>query len=131
MWRYAAEFIRRFRVVSRRDEFVRAFERHGWRMVFVGKMTHILAGIVFMGAGYTRISVRRVMWYSFIGASIKAAAFFVSGYLAGVAYATFYRYFQYGSIALSLAIVAAAFWFYRSGNVWRRSEEYRDIQALK
>lgn len=112
-WRPAHWLVTRFPAISGEERFRTIFAKYGGKMVIIGKLTHALAGIVFMGAGYAKISARIVMWYSFAGAVLKALLLIGLGYLAGAAYESMYRYFEYGSWALlilTLLILAAIFY---------------------
>ena len=112
VWRGAHRFARYFNLESNRERFIRLFERHGGKMIIFSKLTHYLAGIIFTGAGYSRINPWRIIWYSFIGAFIKALILAGGGYLAGVSYLRFYKYFEYGSLVLAVTTVILVVVFY-------------------
>lgn len=128
LWRPVRWLAEKFQLVARREEFIKLFDRYGGKMVIIGKMTHALAGIVFMGAGYARINVLRVMWYSFIGALVKAILLMYIGYVAGVAYARFSKYVEYGSLLFAILVVAAGLvFYYMSDRLFPLDDEARKI----
>lgn len=112
IWHRTAWVAKRFQLAGKEKTFIRIFNRHGIKMVIIGKLTHALAGIVFMGAGYSRISPLRVLNYSVLGAFGKAMIFMYVGYLAGTAYERFYFYLEYGSLIISLLIIVSVFLFF-------------------
>lgn len=112
-WQRLAWVADHFRFKNREEQFVNLFNRHGGKMVIVGKLAHALAGIVFMGTGYFKINPGRVAWYSFAGALIKAVILMYVGYLAGFAYEAYAQRLEWWALVLSVgSVVLVATFFY-------------------
>lgn len=105
VWQRAAKFLSRFGFESRKEKFIRLFDRQGWKLFIVGKITHSLAGLILVGAGYARIRFCRILWYSFVGAFVKAVILFFIGYLAGAAYEQYAKYLESVIVILSLGSI--------------------------
>jgi len=104
-WGADWKFLRRFNFESKKEKFVKMFDKRGGRVLIISKFTHALAGIILMGAGYAGVNKWSVLRYSLFGAILKSIFLVSVGYLAGESYLSYAGYLESGAIILSVIII--------------------------
>lgn len=108
-----------------RERVIKSFQDHGGKLLLLGKLTHALGMVFLVGAGYSKISLKKFIWYNTLGTIIKSSALLGVGYLAGAAYQTYHAYFEYGSFIISigsLILVGLFYYFFHKFSVIDKKE---------
>lgn len=105
-WKWTRAIIRYFHFDQYKERATRAFEKHGGKVLLLGKFTHAFGAVFLIGAGYSEMDVVSFTWYSLLGTAIKSGILMYVGYLAGSAYALYASKFEYWSVVVSLGVVA-------------------------
>ncbi len=102
-------------LARRKERIINSFQKHGGKMLLFGKLTHALGAVFLIGAGYTKMNLGKFIWYNIVGTAIKSSVLLYVGYLAGSAYQSYHRYFEYGTLILtigSLALIGIFYYFF-------------------
>jgi membrane protein DedA with SNARE-associated domain len=75
--------IDRLALVRRADD---AFNRHGERAVFLGRLMPLVRSFISVPAGHARVPIRRFIVLTVAGCAIWSAVFVLAGYLSGSAW---------------------------------------------
>ena len=114
-------------VLLRQHELDRAhawFEEHGEAAVFVSRLLPVIRTFISLPAGVARMSFGRFSVYTFLGCLPWTFALAAVGFVVGENWETVERYFRPLSIAVGVAVVAAAVWWYLSRRRAAREPEF-------
>ena len=124
-FKWALWLTRKMGFENHRERVIESFQNHGGKLLFFGKLTHALGMVFLVGAGYSKISLKKFIWYNTLGTIIKSSALLGVGYLAGAAYRTYHAYFEYGSFIISigsLILVGLFYYFFHKFSVIDKKE---------
>lgn len=108
-WRLTRWIIRRFTFETHKEKIGPAFEKHGGKILLFGKLTHAFGAVFLIGAGYFDMNLPLFIWYNTIGTIIKSSILMYVGYLAGSAYVSYSRSFEFWSILITIGILIVGF----------------------
>lgn len=88
------------------------------KMLFIGKWTHSIGGLVLVGSGMLRVPILRFILVNLVATVPKSAVLFGFGYFAAGYYPSFERHFMLTTIVLCAAGVASiGFLLLRAGAI--------------
>lgn len=91
------------------------YDRHGGRMLLLGKVTHSAGFAVLAAAGMARMPLARFFWFNLLGTVPKSLFFVALGYGFGAAYASIDGWIIGATLATGgLMLIAAAAWICRT-----------------
>lgn len=126
-FKWALWLTRKIGFESHRERVIKSFQNHGGKLLLFGKLTHALGMVFLIGAGYSKMSLWKFIWYNTLGTIPKSSALLAIGYLAGSAYRTYHAYFEYGSFILSigsLALVGLFYYFFHRFTGINKKEDF-------
>ena len=96
----------------------RDLARNAVKMLFIGKWTHSIGGLVLVGSGMLRVPILRFILVNLVATVPKSAVLFGFGYFAAGYYPSFERHFMLTTIVLCAAGVASiGFLLLRAGAI--------------
>jgi membrane protein DedA with SNARE-associated domain len=104
-WSITAAIIKYFKFELLHEKIDRAFKNHGGKLLLFGKLTHAIGAVFLIGAGFTHMDFGRFFRYSIYGTAIKSSFLLYAGYLAGTAYLQYAKYFEYGALIITVAVI--------------------------
>jgi membrane protein DedA with SNARE-associated domain len=93
------------------DEADAWFDRHGTKMVFIGRMIPVVRSVISIPAGVSGMSLGKFLVYTTAGSLIWNSALIVAGYALGENYELVDRYLGWVSTAVLVLLVVAVIWF--------------------
>jgi membrane-associated protein len=99
---------------ARIEKLERAFQKHDWKLLLLGKSQPIGSAVLFV-AGLIHMPFWRFFFYNLLGTVPKVAIFMLAGYYFAESYRSFSGFLNYGSIiSIAIALVLlAAYWIVR------------------
>jgi len=101
--------------------FQRNIERNATKMLFIGKWTHTIGGLVLIGSGMLRLPLPRFILVNLIATIPKSAALFGVGYYAGDHIPAFERHTILATSVLGIAGVISILLILRRADGFRVS----------
>lgn len=120
-WALSRAIIKYCGFETKKDKIIGLFENHGGKFLLFGKLTHALGAVFLIGAGYSRMDLRRFILYNLVGTIIKSSILLSAGYLAGSAYGEYVKKFENGAFyitIISLAIIVLSLFLSRFLFFW-------------
>jgi membrane protein DedA with SNARE-associated domain len=126
-WSFTRFMIKKVGLEKQKEKMVQIFHQKGGRILIFGKITHALGALFLIGAGYSKMNLLKFIWCNTLGTIVKSSLLLYLGYVAGSAYSTYAKYFEYGAILITAFALLALFVFsYFSGHVFDKTIGIKD-----
>ena len=103
------QFLQRHpRLHAKQEKVKKFFHRHGGKLIFFVKISTGLCYLTFITAGMTKMSLRKFLFFSFLGGLIWSGFLVAVGYFYGNLYERFNDYIEKSGL-LILSLVTLAF----------------------
>lgn len=98
---------------KRIENIEKLFEKHSFKTLFLGKITHAIGWVVLFSAGAAEMPFWKFILYTFLPTIPKTLALMLVGYYFGQAYLAVNKYLGYFSVVvLGLFILVAIFLYF-------------------
>lgn len=97
---------------SRVDKIEQALKKNRGKVLFFGKLSHVVGVVVLFAAGHAEVPLADYLWYNFLATLPKSLVLLLVGYYFGSSISNFNRYLDFtvlGLVAFTAIFLAAYF----------------------